>query len=350
MTTSVAQPSVEEFAAAVRAALSDLPADEVEDLTDGLEADLTERADDPDAPDLGDPAAYAEELRSAAGLAPRSASRANIFAESATSLRTEWTAGVKRIRSSRRGSALLDFIVTLRPVWWVLRGWAAWMLGYGMLGQIAVTPNPFEIALLIGLCVVSVQVGRRKWLTWRWMRPIVIGGNILLIVLVPYIFGWAINSIYNSAYASIDQSYSDQSSSGLTYGGKQVGNIFAFDAQGNPLTGVQLYDQDGRPLNAVSDPSNTGYLSYTDANGNETVVVPSSAVPGRPGWNVYPLASVPPGTITDTGTIPPTATIIPGVPPFATVQPLAGPQPTTPADAPTDAPTALPTPSPVPTH
>jgi hypothetical protein len=178
----------------------------------------------------------------------------------------------------------------------------------------------------------------------------VIGGNILLIVLVPYIFGWAINSIYSSAYASIDQGYSDQSGSGLTYGGNQVGNIFAFDAQGNPLTGVQLYDQDGRPLNAVSDPSNTGYLSYTDANGNETVVVPSSAVPGRPGWNVYPLGSVPPGTITDTDTIPPTATIIPGVPPFATVQPLAGSQPTTPTDAPTDAQTALPTPSPAPTH
>jgi len=47
MTTMTAtDPAIEEFATAVRAALGDLPADEVDDLTDGLEADLTERAAD----------------------------------------------------------------------------------------------------------------------------------------------------------------------------------------------------------------------------------------------------------------------------------------------------------------
>ena len=65
--------TIDTFASAVRAALSDLPADEVNDLTEGLEADLAEHFDeDPDEP-MPDPIAYADELREAAGLVPRTA-------------------------------------------------------------------------------------------------------------------------------------------------------------------------------------------------------------------------------------------------------------------------------------
>src|ERR1700709_2176140 len=67
MSTTALHP-VDDFARAVRAALADLPADEVDDLTDGLEADLAERAADEESPDFGDPTDYANELRSAAGL------------------------------------------------------------------------------------------------------------------------------------------------------------------------------------------------------------------------------------------------------------------------------------------
>ena len=62
----------DEFAAKVREALSDLPPDELDELTDGLEADLAERAEESGL-ELGDPSAYAEELRAAAGYPPRSA-------------------------------------------------------------------------------------------------------------------------------------------------------------------------------------------------------------------------------------------------------------------------------------
>jgi uncharacterized membrane protein len=70
---TLALPVITEFAAAVRSALSDLGPDEADDLTDGLEADLTDRLADGDATELGDPAAYAEELRAAAGLPHRPA-------------------------------------------------------------------------------------------------------------------------------------------------------------------------------------------------------------------------------------------------------------------------------------
>ena len=42
MTTSTVTPEIVEFAQGVRAALADLPAEEVDDLTEGLEADLAE--------------------------------------------------------------------------------------------------------------------------------------------------------------------------------------------------------------------------------------------------------------------------------------------------------------------
>ena len=65
---------VRAYVRAVRAWLGDLPADEVEDLTAGMEADLAERAAESGGPLgglLGQPEAYAAELRSAAGLPPR---------------------------------------------------------------------------------------------------------------------------------------------------------------------------------------------------------------------------------------------------------------------------------------
>lgn len=81
--TSTASAAIRDFAAAVREQLSDLPADDIDDLTDGLEADLTEQAADaaaadggtenaaPTSPERGDPVAYAAKPRSAAYLPPR---------------------------------------------------------------------------------------------------------------------------------------------------------------------------------------------------------------------------------------------------------------------------------------
>ena len=67
---------VHAYVTAVRGWLGDLPPDEVEDLTGGMEADLSERAAESGerlGGLLGEPQAYAAELRSAAGLPPRAA-------------------------------------------------------------------------------------------------------------------------------------------------------------------------------------------------------------------------------------------------------------------------------------
>ena len=75
---------VAEYARTVRAALDDLPADTLDDLTDGLEADLLDALADTEAgpvdaaqsledvtTQFGPARVYADELRAAAGLAPR---------------------------------------------------------------------------------------------------------------------------------------------------------------------------------------------------------------------------------------------------------------------------------------
>src|SRR5688500_15363497 len=60
------------FAASVRRHLDDLPSDEVDELVDGLPADMADQAADSGLDfTLPDAAAYAEELRAAAGLPPR---------------------------------------------------------------------------------------------------------------------------------------------------------------------------------------------------------------------------------------------------------------------------------------
>ena len=61
---------VRAFVARVRERLSDLPAEELQDLTEGLEADLTDLVAERGGGTLGDPDEYAQELRSAAGLEP----------------------------------------------------------------------------------------------------------------------------------------------------------------------------------------------------------------------------------------------------------------------------------------
>ena len=66
--TTSGDPPIADFAARVRRSLDDLPEDEIEDLTERIEADLTEKALDED---LGDPEECAIELRSAAELLAR---------------------------------------------------------------------------------------------------------------------------------------------------------------------------------------------------------------------------------------------------------------------------------------
>ena len=110
------------FADAVRAELADLSEEEIDDLVGGLVGDLTDQAEDAGGEiALGDPVSYAQELRDAAGL-PARRTDAEAVPSVAERLSAWWTRTVTGIRSTAFGAWLVDLLVSLRALWWVLRG------------------------------------------------------------------------------------------------------------------------------------------------------------------------------------------------------------------------------------
>jgi hypothetical protein len=313
MTTLTHAP---EFAAAVRAALADLPPDELDELTDGLEADLAERAAE-SGNDLGDPAAYADELRAAAGYPPRAAT-AHV-GRSLPDLRTLPQELRRRwellLRTRPLIASVVEFFVVLRPAWWVLRGLVVWVLLVGLLGA---GTNLWPLAVV--LVVLSVQLGRGRMLARAWVRGSLRVVSAIAIIAAPFVaislvHTWD-NAMWQATYYEEAQQYP---SGGLTQGGQQIDNIFAYDAQGNPIDQVQLFDQDGRPLNVTTD---TGATWWDAADGS--MLVPSGDVPGRAGWNVFPLAHVNDWSdYEDDGRLDPTEISATQFP-VGTVKPLAG--------------------------
>ncbi|WP_217177066.1 hypothetical protein [Streptomyces sp. AC495_CC817] len=331
------------FAASVRQHLDDLPADELDEILGGLSADLAEQAADNDGVlDLGDPAAYAEELRTAAGLPPRGARRARRpFREGLAVWRAEVA---ENLRRSAFGSWLLDFLIALRPVWWVLRGFGLYALltvfptqwAYAQYGRNVVPVNPIEAALLLGCVVLSVQWGRGLWLPKSWLRRARTVISILAVVMLPV----ALYSLVAPRVEYVDSGgYMPQ---GLQLDGVQVGNIFAFDENGDPIDHVQLFTGKGTPLNLYgADGASEGYGWHGDG---ESVTLPLRDYRDQPIWNVYPLDEA---RFDDEKGEPKASTIRQPSPPFQRAPSIAEAEPT-PTPTPTPGAEVTPTPTPAP--
>lgn len=320
MNTTGTPRAVIDFARAVRARLSDLPEAEVEDLTEGLEADLSERMAD-DGPELGDPVGYADELRHAAGLAPRVTKVPG--PEPGWKRQADAAAGgyaqlIAAVRSTPAGDSAMDLLASLRPVWWVVRGWVGYRVIATVFGAAgSVTPrSAFGWLMLAALVVISVQWGRDRWLPTTWLRGLRWFANALAIVLLlPVLSYWShtgpVQVMEGSGY-----SYSP----GITHEGNTVTNVFAYDCSGAQVSNIQLFDQEGRPLNAAAPQDE--YISDYSSTGADHLLFPSRFVSGEGGWNVFPLP-----TATDTGSNggaegSASPALNAAVPPFASVQPL----------------------------
>jgi hypothetical protein len=337
-TTTLPGTEVATFAAAVRTALSDLPPDEVDELTDGLEADLAERLDDTSdaAAGLGDPLAYAEELRAAAGYPPRSArSHLGATLPDLSTLRQELVRRWNALAAQPAVAAVASFLLALRPVWWVLRGAAAYALLASFLGINGVTFWPIAVAVI----VLSVQLGRGRMLGRAWVRWALRAVSAIVIVAAPVMTSWALTAWNDSMYPMYEETWSPAQA--LSYNGVPIDNVFAYDAAGQPIERVQLFDQAGNPLNLVGD---TTAQFWTAQDGS--MLVPSDDVPGRAGWNVYPLAHANSWSeYEDDGMIDETEISATAFP-FAQVKALAGTEDELPMTevGPMAAPTASPTP------
>ena len=334
------RPEVTAFVARVREQLADLTEEEQEELVGGLEADLSEQAADGSL-SLPDPAQYAAELRAAAGLPAARTSRLPRLgrppsvADWPDAVRAGWFE-VTRLNVATR--AAWAFLEAVRPAWWVLRAWIAvtlldqWVGPYEYV-TLWPTLGPAPLGpLVLGLAVVvSVLMGQRK--LWPSSGParttlarITLLSLNVLAVVVPLTF--AGDGSQASQYIGPNGYYAGFHDGthrpGLRNGADVVRNIYAYDAQGQPLVGVQLFDQRGRPV-AVAPQSSMGqgrertvtcpWVNGTTALFNVfplqerlqrsgTCLTKNDRVKvGETGFAEPPLGSVPPATLPD-GTAP----------------------------------------------
>jgi hypothetical protein len=264
---------VARYATAVRAACADLPGPDRELLLEDLEDHLQEvaaEAGGPLAERLGRPEAYAAELRASAGLpgpgagtgpagGPGRPGRRRLReSEAARRLAGLWAAAT----AHPAWRAVTGFLPELRPAWWVLRGYLAvqalavamtflftgggfsfpvpQLLGSSLLGLLAV------VAAVAG----SVALGRRGARSWG-ARGLLAAGNAALVVVALLLVAELGNSEAVDDYRPEFAATSAGPVSGLRSDGREITNIFPFDAKGRPLEDVYLVDQDGHPVEAT---------------------------------------------------------------------------------------------------
>jgi hypothetical protein len=318
-------PEITGYVERVRAALADLPPEVRNELTEDLAEHLAEVAAEGEGSlveRLGEPEAYAEELRTAAGAgvpvaAPNLDRR---LAATMVGLRTRLRAADRRAGPLLGHATASDFLRPLRPAWWLFRGYLVAMLitvmttsSPGLLPRLG--GSSLAGLLLLTVCVAgSLWLGRRTPTLSPWRRRAVglSTGLLALFALVGFV--------------DLDQRrdgdgyYYEPSSAETPY----IRDVFVYDGQGRLVPGARLFDQDGNPIR-LGDPY------CTDGTGvqveQEKPVLPTypycpSAAPFR--FEAVPAAPAPTGP-----------TPVPTGPTVPTEAPTGAPAPTPAPTAPT---------------
>ncbi|WP_448059339.1 HAAS signaling domain-containing protein [Cellulomonas hominis] len=322
--TGSALTDVAGYAAAVRRHLIGLSSEQVEDLTDGLEADLADALADGDQPagaDLGarfgDPAVYAAELRAAAGLEPpTSVTGAGAWRRFGTWLATP-VRGAERLgrqalvalRRTSWWAPVERLLVECRPLWWALRAWVVFQVLVRVLGadsSLGWVPRDFgELVVLAALLVVSVQWGRGVWRRVPWVRgagrAVSVTVLVLLLPMLAVAHAGAVAVEWYDSGSGVQYVYQDKPMDGVVVDGMQVSNLFVYDADGNPLQDVQIFDDRGREVRTTYD-DGAGDWSLPGVD-VPWAFAPATDEDGRSRWNVYPLQGAPSEDFTwgDTG-------------------------------------------------
>ena len=210
------QESAEEITAyveAVRAALSGLPEATRDELLEDLPEHLAEVAADdvgPLADRLGPPAVYAAELLASAGFVggfPDPPARTDRIAEARAAI-ADWLREIDARTGPLFGAARAsEFLLLLRPAWWVLRGYLAAMVVAWVLDSSA---QPMGVLPRIG------------------------GSDLVALAGFNHVDGRSRDVFYD------DANYTDP------YG--HVRDVFVYDEQGRLIQGARLFDQDGQPI------------------------------------------------------------------------------------------------------
>ena len=286
---------VEHYLAGMRAALDDLPPNEVAEIMEDVEAHVAELSTELGENEtieqrLGPPERYAQELRSAAGYPPRTErlpvttkkkllTRPRVAAwglaiatgvtllAGASALREPAilllpavilvlslalvhdrgpsqaeimalpeTIRIKEWLTPEAGTPAeraLTYLRSLQPAWWLAR---AALLGLGAV--LLASRDLVGFLAIAAVAAVSVFAGPRAKVDRRWLWFSLPASALAVGLLLQVIDVAEDNLSYNNrAYQQMPsvQSYE---------------NIYAYDENGKLLTNVLLYDQDGNPINA----------------------------------------------------------------------------------------------------
>ncbi|WP_019870886.1 HAAS signaling domain-containing protein [Salinispora oceanensis] len=347
---TVTEQEIADYVARVRGALTDLPPAVRDELTEDLPEHLAVVAAESDGTlveRLGEPEAYAVELRIAAG-----------FGAGRRSATGELTAFVDRFRARlntldrQLGPPLgyptvRAFLHLLAPGWWVLRGYLAAMLlaavlSTGLNGGIGLLPRfgghlSLGLMILTGLVIASVMLGRRHRGSRIWSGRLLVLGNLVLVC-----FGLAA-LVYledrrgaGDYYApiSVDSRYD------------HISDVFVYDTEGQLVDYARLFDQNGDPIR----------LGYPDCDDMRDVISRDEIDSANPLLRGYPYCpeaapfgprptadASPPALPAPPGTVQPDSAVPPTVPESAATTPEAPSPatetaPTTPEIPPTSAP------------
>ncbi|MGZ4598667.1 HAAS signaling domain-containing protein [Oryzihumus sp.] len=288
--TTTTNLRVDSYLTGVAAALDDLPRGDREDLLEEVREHLDDLAHESDAPltvRLGEPEAYAAELRASAGLPPRGrASRASVTRTLGSArdalLAQSWVRPV------------LGFLISVRPLWWVARAWllvsAVVLVQWGSWGawstRLPLVPHVGSgltgALVVLVVAVASVQVGRHGWGV-RARRALIAVNAVLVVAAVPVLASLSDATERTVMQPNTTVQYvTEPPQQGTWTRGYRVLNVYPYDANGHLLTDVRLYDDLGRPLDLQlgQDPNRRAVFDRT----------------GQPATNAFPLRYFEPGT------------------------------------------------------
>jgi hypothetical protein len=249
---------------AVERHLSDLQAVERDELLADLESHLEEVASELEpgaslADRVGSPEAYARELRDAMAVEREGSkvrlrrSLEQVFAPVANRVRRvadrfAVSSGAEDAGSLRRA---------LKPGWWVLRGVLVAMLFAYWLSAMQIVVGYSLFNSFAGFLILSAVTIFSVWLSlklgvrsehWQRRRQLMLAAG-----------GWLLGLFVVSQYSAMVTGFSllDIAPTNYVYDEidryEHVTDVYVYDADGNLLTGVYLFDQHGEPL-LLGDP------------------------------------------------------------------------------------------------
>lgn len=280
MSTTHQLDLVEAYLAEVRERLNDLPEEERGELLDDISAHVREVADEHGPENLrerlGSPRQFGDELRASAGY-------------------RELDTRTSRLDVAKRWRALLPDQVPerigplwekLEPAWWLVRGAFVALLvlslsdpDHELVPRIG-SSRLLGFAALVASAAVSYRLGERRPATQsNRLRRARIAAEVGLALFGLIYVAQASGS--EDRYIYSDGGYAQQDACLRDSAGRAIGNLFAFDPTGKPISQFFLTDQAGRGIDNLCP-------DQADPDKHPAETTYARDVNGAPVYNVFP--------------------------------------------------------------